>query len=394
VVAGLLDSNMQLREYEYLPLVAIQECSELPKGQPLFDSLFVFENAPVETAVLDHAQHLNASSDSGRTHTNFPLTAVCYPGDDLGLHLSFDQRYFDYPTVERLLGEFKRLLLALVDGFEGEVANCRCWARMNSASCWTTATAPSTPTRWSRATSNCSKRVAAHPQRTVARCLEASFDYAGLNLAANRLGHALVAAGVAIDQPVALLAERGLALLGMIVGSFKAGAGYLPLDPGLPSARLQRIVELSRTPVLVCSAACAEQARQLLDEGSGTADNCWWEECRRNAASHNPGIHSGPDNLAYVIYTSAPPACPRRDGRAARHAQQPAEQGAVPGTDERDVIAQTASQSFDISVWQFLAAPLFGATVEIVPNRHRPRSARLAGHVQATGITVLEACRR
>lgn len=100
---GLLQSNMELREYEYLPLVAIQACSELPKGQPLFDSLFVFENAPVETAVLDHAQHLNASSDSGRTHTNFPLTAVCYPGDDLGLHLSFDQRYFDYPTVERLL---------------------------------------------------------------------------------------------------------------------------------------------------------------------------------------------------------------------------------------------------------------------------------------------------
>ena len=76
---SLLQSNMELREYEYLPLVAIQECSQLPKGQPLFDSLFVFENAPVETAVLDHAQHLNASSDSGRTHTNFPLTAVCYP---------------------------------------------------------------------------------------------------------------------------------------------------------------------------------------------------------------------------------------------------------------------------------------------------------------------------
>src|SRR5690606_18865945 len=108
---GLLERNMELREYEYLPLVSIQECSELPKGQPLFDSLFVFENAPVETSVLDHAQHLNASSDSGRTHTNFPLTAVCYPGDDLGLHLSFDQRYFDTPTVERLLAEFKRLLL-------------------------------------------------------------------------------------------------------------------------------------------------------------------------------------------------------------------------------------------------------------------------------------------
>ncbi|MCP5688574.1 hypothetical protein NL372_30470, partial [Klebsiella pneumoniae] len=80
----------------------------------------------------------------------------------------------------------------------------------------------------------------------------------------------------------------------------KAGAGYLPLDPGLPSARLQRIVELSRTPVLVCSAACAEQARLLLDELAGVArpQLLIWEEVQSsNIASHNPGIHSGPDNL-------------------------------------------------------------------------------------------------
>ncbi|MGH8366148.1 MAG: AMP-binding protein, partial [Pseudomonas sp.] len=57
---------------------------------------------------------------------------------------------------------------------------------------------------------------------------------------------------------------------------------------------------------------------------------------------------------------------------------------------EHDVIAQTASQSFDISVWQFLAAPLFGARVDIVPNTiaHDPQG--LLAHVQAQGITVLE----
>ncbi|MCE1116999.1 MULTISPECIES: non-ribosomal peptide synthetase [Pseudomonas] len=392
---GLLDRNMQLREYEYLPLVAIQECSELPKGQPLFDSLFVFENAPVETAVLDHAQHLNASSDSGRTHTNFPLTAVCYPGDDLGLHLSFDQRYFDYPSVERLLGEFKRLLLALVDGFEGEVGELPLLGadeqRFLLDDCNRTEHAYALEQSY---VAQFEARVAAHPQRTVARCLEASFDYAGLNLAANRLGHALVAAGVAIDQPVALLAERGLALLGMIVGSFKAGAGYLPLDPGLPSARLQRIVELSRTPVLVCSAACAEQARQLLDEVAGAVRPklLVWEEVQAsNVASHNPGIHSAPDNLAYVIYTSGSTGLPKGvmvEQRGMLNNQL----SKVPYLvlDERDVIAQTASQSFDISVWQFLAAPLFGATVEIVPNAiaHDPQG--LLAHVQATGITVLE----
>lgn len=392
---GLLERNMELREYEYLPLVTIQECSELPKGQPLFNSLFVFENAPVETAVLDHAQHLNASSDSGRTHTNFPLTAVCYPGDDLGLHLSFDQRYFDHSTVERLLAEFKRLLLALVQGFDGQVSELpllgEAEERFLLQACNRTERAYALEQSY---VAQFEAQVAAHPERTVARCMEASYDYAGLNLAANRLGHALVAAGAGIDQPVALLAERGLPLLGMIVGSFKAGAGYLPLDPGLPSARLQRIVELSRTPVLVCSAACAEQARLLLDELAGVARPrlLIWEEVQSsNIASHNPGIHSGPDNLAYVIYTSGSTGLPKGvmvEQRGMLNNQL----SKVPylALSEQDVIAQTASQSFDISVWQFLAAPLFGARVEIVPNAiaHDPQG--LLTHVQATGITVLE----
>ncbi|WP_060479570.1 non-ribosomal peptide synthetase, partial [Pseudomonas monteilii] len=392
---GVLERNMELREYEYLPLVAIQECSELPKGQPLFNSLFVFENAPVENAVLDHAQHLNASSDSGRTHTNFPLTAVCYPGDDLGLHLSFDQRYFDYATVERLLAEFKRLLLALVQGFEGQMSELPLLGeeeqRLLLESC--NRTQRDYPLAQSYV-ALFEAQVAAHPERIVARCLDASYDYAGLNQAANRLGHALVAAGVAVDQPVALLAERGLPLLGMIVGSFKAGAGYLPLDPSLPSARLQRIVELSRTPVLVCSAGCAAQARQLLDElvDVPRPQLLVWEEVQGSSiASHNPGIHSGPDNLAYVIYTSGSTGLPKGvmvEQRGMLNNQL----SKVPylALSAHDVIAQTASQSFDISVWQFLAAPLFGARVQIVPNAiaHDPHA--LLAHVQATGITVLE----
>ncbi|MDD0974695.1 non-ribosomal peptide synthetase [Pseudomonas fontis] len=392
---GLLERNMDVREYEYLPLVSIQECSELPKGQPLFDSLFVFENAPVEVGVLDHAQSLNASSDSGRTHTNFPLTAVCYPGDDLGLHLSFDQRYFDTATVERLLAEFKRLLLALAEGFHGEVAELPLLGeqerRFLIEDCNRSEHAYTLEQSYAELFE---ARVAAHPLRTVARCLEQHWSYTELNSKANRLGHALVAAGVVIDQPVALLAERDLSLLGMIVGSFKAGAGYLPLDPGLPASRLQRIVELSRTPVLVCTQVCAEQAASLLEsvEAARRPTLLVWEEVLAGAfADSNPGIYNGPDNLAYVIYTSGSTGLPKGvmvEQRGMLNNQL----SKVPylELDEQDVIAQTASQSFDISVWQFLAAPLFGAQVAIVPNAlaHDPQG--LLEHVQATGITVLE----
>ncbi|RDS90836.1 non-ribosomal peptide synthetase [Pseudomonas fluorescens] len=385
---ALLDSNMQLREYEYLPLVTIQEHSELPKGQPLFDSLFVFENAPVEVSVLDRAHSLNATSDSGRTHTNFPLTAVCYPGDDLGLHLSYDQRYFDETTVQGMLGEFKRLLLALVQGFHGDMADLPLMGEQERAFLLDGCNQSEHAYPLERSYIELFEaQVSAHPQRIAARCLDRQWTYDELNRRSNGLGHALIAAGVGLDQPVALLAERSLDLLGMIIGSFKAGAGYLPLDPGLPSQRLSRIIDLSRTPLLVCTEACREQAIELLD--GVDCQLLVWEDVP--ARGENPGIYSGPDNLAYVIYTSGSTGLPKGvmvEQRGMLNNQL----SKVPYMDltPADVIAQTASQSFDISVWQFLAAPLFGARVDIVPNTiaHDPQG--LLAHVQAHGITVLE----
>ncbi|KQM47507.1 non-ribosomal peptide synthetase [Pseudomonas sp. Leaf15] len=387
-LSGLLDSNMQLREYEYLPLVTIQEHSELPKGQPLFDSLFVFENAPVEVSVLDRAQSLNATSDSGRTHTNFPLTAVCYPGDDLGLHLSYDQRYFDATTVQGMLGEFKRLLLALVQGFHGDMADLPLIGEQERAFLVDGCNQSEHDYPLERSYIELFEaQVTQHPQRIAASCLDQQWTYDELNRRSNGLGYALIEAGVGLDQPVALLGERNLDLLGMIIGSFKAGAGYLPLDPGLPSQRLSRIIDLSRTPLLVCTEACREQAIELLD---GT--DCQllvWEEVP--GRGQNPGVYSASDNLAYVIYTSGSTGLPKGvmvEQRGMLNNQL----SKVPylQLSETDVIAQTASQSFDISVWQFLAASLFGARVDIVPNSiaHDPQG--LLAHVQAQGITVLE----
>ncbi len=392
---GLFASNMELREHEYLPLVAIQECSELPKGQPLFDSLFVFENAPVETTVLDQAQSLNATSDSGRTHTNFPLTVVCYPGDDLGLHLSYDQRYFDAATIERMLSEFKRLLLALAEHFHGDMAALplvgESERRLLTVECNHSERAYPLEQGYARLFET---QVAATPHRTVASCLDQHWTYEQLNGRANRLGHALTAAGVRLDQPVALLAERSLELLGMIVGSFKAGAGYLPLDPSHPVQRLTRIIELSRTPVLVCTRACREQAMTLLEElGCGSRPRLLvWEDVQEGQwPLDNPGVYSAPNNLAYVIYTSGSTGLPK--GVMVEQAGMLNNQlSKVPylnlGSD--DVIAQTASQSFDISVWQFLAAPLFGGRVAIVPNTiaHDPQA--LLAHVAEQRISVLE----
>ncbi|MDF5828202.1 AMP-binding protein [Pseudomonas aeruginosa] len=164
--------------------------------------------------------------------------------------------------------------------------------------------------------------------------------------------------------------------------------------PGHPTQRLTRIVELSRTPVLVCTQACREQALALFDE-LGCVDRprlLVWDEIQQGeGAEHDPQVYSGPQNLAYVIYTSGSTGLPK--GVMVEQAGMLNNQLSKVRDlelDENDVIAQTASQSFDISVWQFLAAPLFGARVAIVPNAiaHDPQG--LLAHVGEQGITVLE----
>ena len=391
----LFEHNLALREHEHLPLLKIQACSGLEKGQSIFDSLFVYENAPVESAVVSGAQQISARSDSARTHTNYPMTVVVYPGDALGLHLSYDKRFFDEATVERLLADFKRLLLAIGEHADGQFADLPVVdaaerGQLLQAGNQTTRDYPLDQgyVRLFEA------QLAAHPDRVVATCLEQRWTYRELDTRANRLAQALIAAGIGVDQPVALLAERSLELLGMMLSSFKAGAAYLPLDPQLPQQRLLDLLQLGRVPALVASAACGEQAQALLALLAPEQRPLLliWDEVQTAGGScAQPQIYSAPNNLAYVIFTSGSTGTPKgvMVEQAGMLNNQLSKQPYLHLTGA-DVIAQTASQSFDISVWQFLAAPLFGAQVDIVPNAIAHDPAALLAHVAARGISVLE----
>ncbi|WP_175653605.1 non-ribosomal peptide synthetase [Pseudomonas sp. Marseille-P9899] len=314
-------------------------------------------------------------------------------GEHLTASFTYATDLFERPTIERMAGHWRNLLRSLcadANARVGELPMLDAGERAfliegcNQSAC-------DYPLERSYV-ALFEERVAAHPERIAVSCLERQDTYAELNAAANRLGHALIAAGAGFDQPIALLAERGPDLLGMIVGSFKAGAGYLPLDPALPNPRLSGVIAQSGAPVLVCSAECEAQARELLVGLESPVQLLVWEQVQQSGVSvDNPGRYSAPDNLAYVIFTSGSTGLPKGvmvEQRGMLNNQL----SKVPYLDlsNADVIAQTASQSFDISVWQFLAAPLFGARVDIVPKEIARDPQALLAHVQAQGISVLE----
>jgi len=99
--------QVEARDFEYSSLARIQSWSPVPTGTPLFDTLFVYENYPVEHAWREQSE-LRVEQASASVQTNFPLAIeVAGRGSDLGITVAIDSA-----RVSPALGGFIR------DGFQ------------------------------------------------------------------------------------------------------------------------------------------------------------------------------------------------------------------------------------------------------------------------------------
>ncbi|WP_437811924.1 amino acid adenylation domain-containing protein [Sorangium sp. So ce1078] len=396
---GLLAHNYRIREFEYPPLVHIQRWSELPKGQALFNSLLVFENAPKDPRLGEQVGAVRLSYEQDRVHTNYPMTVVAYPGESLGIRLSYDRRLFERDTVRRMLDHLVELL--------GEMAR-RPEARLGDLSLlgeperqkllreWNSTKGAEPPAPSYVALFEAQARRT--PDADAVTCRGRRITYAALNRAANHVAHALRAQGVGPDTIVAVLESRDIELVVALLGVLKAGGAYLPLDPHQPEQRVAGVVEASRAPVVVTSDAWVPRLAKALAHLPEPARPRFVTR-ERLAAQRGPAPApvedlprlAGPGHLAYVITTSGSTGVPK--GAMVEHAGMLNNVwGKIPALElgPSDVIGQTASQCFDISVWQLLTALLCGGRVHIVPEDIVGDPRRLLEEAEAQGITVLE----
>jgi amino acid adenylation domain-containing protein len=229
-------------------------------------------------------------------------------------------------------------------------------------------------------------------------CEEEEVSYQDLNRQANQLAHQLREHGVGPDTLVALLAERGIPALTSILGIFKAGGGYLPLDPHHPPTRLRLSIEQSLSPLVLCTAPLEASLVEALAEMPEEQrprylliDELLSEHQHTSQREENPPPSGTPVSLAYMIYTSGSTGRPKGAMLERRGMLNHlfAKIDALQLT-AADSVAQTASQCFDISVWQMLAALLVGGRVQICTDEVTQDPERLLQHVEQKRISILE----
>ncbi|HJT03156.1 MAG TPA: amino acid adenylation domain-containing protein, partial [Pseudonocardiaceae bacterium] len=341
---------------------------------PLFQAMVILQNA------TGHAPELAGLDVSGLdlpvTSAQFDLTVqfntVPVPGTDdlLAGVMQYNTDLFDAATIERMTRHLLVLLHAIAadpDRPVGELPVLTSAERRRLLVEWNDThrevTAATLPDLFAA-------QVARTPDAVAVVSGPVSLTYAELDERANRLARLLIGQGASPEQFVGLALPRSEQLIVALLAVAKTGAGYLPIDPGYPLARIAFICADARPTVVLCTqhtATCLppDVARLVLDdapiaEAITACSGAQVQDAERVA----PLSAAHP---AYAIYTSGSTGQPKavvvtHQSVADLVAWAAAEFGA-PGFSK--VIASTAL-NFDVSVFEIVCPLTVGGSIELV----------------------------
>ena len=192
-------------------------------------------------------------------------------------------------------------------------------------------------------------------------CGQRSWTYRELDEAANRLAHLLTSHGVGPGGCVALLVERSAEAIVAMLAVLKAGAAYLPIDPAVPAARMQFMLE-DAAPIAALTSS--ELARRL----DGRDLLVIHVDDPRIDAQPNTALPApAPDEIAYLIYTSGTSGVPKGVA-VAHHSVTRLLTSLDADLPAAGVWALCHSLAFDVSVWEIFGALLRGGRLVVVPE--------------------------
>jgi len=212
-------------------------------------------------------------------------------------------------------------------------------------------------------------------------------SYRELNRRANRVAHALRAAGLRPGETVGVHLTRGIPLYAALLGTWKAGGAYVPLDSAHPPEQVQRILSDSAARIVLteCSLAarCVSEGvrslciETLLEDGAGPTE-----------LDLDLDLELHPERFALLLYTSGSTGRPKgvkhRETQLLNRFQWLWREYPFADT---DVMCQRTPLNFQPSLWELLGGLLRGVTTVVLADAVVRDPSRFARRIQQYSIT-------
>ena len=213
--------------------------------------------------------------------------------------------------------------------------------------------------------------------------------YRELNEKANQLAHYLQQCGIGNESLVGLYFERSVEMVVSIMGIWKAGAAYVPLDPSYPESRLRYILEDTGIQVLVTNESledwipkemkivCLDRDQAMISQESILSPKC----------------EVTGETLAYVIYTSGSTGNPK-GVLIQHHSVLNLSHGLQKEVFEHEIpsnmhVGLNASIAFDASIQQ-LQMLLYGSSLYIIPNEVRSDPEQFVAYIRENKLEIFD----
>ncbi|MCY7900089.1 non-ribosomal peptide synthetase [Bacillus inaquosorum] len=293
-------------QHGYYPLYEIQNHSPLKQG--LIDHIFVFENYPVQ---LDQALSIESENEenalklgdiSMSEQTNYDFNIVIVPGESFYIKFSYNAAVYEQEEMLRIQRHLKQALDCILAHPDIAVSDINIVPpeEQQVIQLFNETERPYVNKTISQLFEEQARKT---PEAAALKLGDDCWTYRQLNIRANQIAHALIEKGVGSGDIVAVMMNRSMEKPAALLGIWKAGGAYMPLDPNFPEERLSFLLKDS-------------QAAQLLIEENlmsfipphykGNMIMIEHTESHQTAA---PDVPLG--DLAYLIYTSGTTGRPK-----------------------------------------------------------------------------------
>jgi amino acid adenylation domain-containing protein len=383
---------MEAYTHQHLPFEILVEALQPERDlshNPLFQVMFILQNAPMSDLDLTGLSVTSLPIENAISKFDLTLSMENTANGLVGVW-EYNTDLFDSQTIERMMGHFVTLLVAIVENPQQQISQLP----ILTASEQQQLLVEWNDTQADYPQDKCihqlfEEQVKRTPDAVAVVFADKQLTYNELNIRANQLAHYLQSFGVEANVLVGICVERSLEMIVGLLGILKAGGAYVPLDPDYPQERLSFMLADTQIKVLLTQQNLVEKLQKhqvklvCLDTDSPVI-----AQCSQDNAIAPPIADVQATNLAYVIYTSGSTGQPKGVEVVHRGVNRLLFGVNYVHLDETQRFLQIAPISFDASTFEIWGALLHGARCVLFPESI-PTAKSLSEEIHKHGITVL-----